>query len=488
MGKIIRMGPQVESQHTEQNTQGPSLYKTLSDITSNNTKEIQDVLPQGLRNISQFGQGVAEGGAAILGLPGTAYNLVRSGTGGVASLLGQENPLPENKYVPTSGDLIEGVQNIAKSVLPESHLKPKGFKEKVIKESGSLLPTTIGTIALGGIPLAAIGRNVASSVGAVLGEDAAGDFGKVVGGLVGNYGFNKFYNWFNKNILKGADPKTLDSIAKETQQQLYERERQLGKGVIENVPTYQQDLLSLEKELEGSLAFKDAAQQKDLINRVKTYLSEANDGNVDISKLIERKKEINGILAQTQGPQYKQYRTFLERIQKAMFDAADRIGITNPEWEKSWRAADNITKALNYGKHLTETLEKAPSLMAKLTSPLATLAIGASGGGAFGGPLGGIIGGAVAGGVSLVGHGLKYAAKQGLTKAKQLYGFMKTPETRALLGKAFSYTLEDNIPSLANTYTQINKRAKSYAKKHPVKEETAKKKSSGSIVRMGSTP
>lgn len=472
MVKIIRkVSPKPESNTSSYINTALKLASAFSPSgpSFEDNQPFQSSFHDPVRGLSQLGQGALEGGASLLGLPGSLYNLGRAGVGGIASLFGSENPLPENNAVPTSSDLQGGVSNILKQLIPESHFKPQGFREEFARELGSLLPSAAATIGSGGAAAPALARTAGAALGGTVGDKISGPIGGLVGniagGIAGKKGLDLFnskegvLDWFTGGLKKGVDPRTLQGIAQEAEKELFEKEKLLGSKINAPVPRYKSELEKIKKSVEDNRVLPKT-EQKDLLGIINKFLSDIKGGDeINASTLSEGNRQINSIFGKGKEKTYQNTIKWLQKTVKGGLEEVSKTGKDAKEWHNTLNKANNVTQALHYNDYLKDMASNS-KLGGLVTSPLARSILGLAGGGYLGGALGSGIGAAVSY------FGGKVLGK-GIEKGSQIAGFLKYPGARSLLADAFKYTIDRNVPALAKAWKAINTKAGAYEKKHP---------------------
>lgn len=439
------------------------------------TQQSQQSVNPTLQGLSQLVQGAAESGAGLLGLPGT---LTKFSTG--------------KEILPTSERLIGGVRNIAEKYLPEQYQQPKDTEEKFIRNLGSGIPGAVLALATGG----AAAPIALSAFGGAAGETAAekaglGTLGQIAGGFIGSAGFTKGFHTLQRRY--DIKPQDLVGTATKAQEALYDAEKKLGEHITYPAKSYEKKLLKLEDKINRSSALK-STQKTELVDKVQQAIKDIEKrvvGNpvvsegvitppvvmeefINASTLVDRKKQNNAFYKHLDGYKNKEAREYLDQLQKIIFDEGENIGKNHPEWLSSWKDADDITKVIKYGENLSEILEETPIITKILKSKIAQTALGAAGIGS-----GYYVGG---GPLALGAAGLGAAGYYGFTKSKELSRYLEKPITQRLLGDAFKYTINRQIPQLVKTLSKLNKNSEKFEKQHPeVLEQLSEKPKVGLI-------
>lgn len=398
-----------------------------------------------LRGLAQVAQGGAEGVAGLAGLPGSLDQWISGKT-----------------ILPTSQSLTGHVQSAAQKILPESYLKPQGYEEKFLRNVGSSLPGAALALATGGAALPVAAATAGGALGETVAQEAGlGPIGEIAGSFLGSAGFSKGLHKLQTKY--GIKPENLVTTATTAQKNLYDTEKKLGASINAPAKSYEHKLLKLGDKIKNSSALT-TAQKTELIDKVQLSLGDIKGSNINASVLVDRKQGNNAFYRHLFGKKNEKPREFLDQLQKIIFEEGDTIGKSHPEWRTSWRDADDITKVLKYGEGLKEIAEEFPKISKIISHPLTKLVTSTIGLGA--GYYTGISPLKIGIGASVLGAG--YAGH----KAKYLYSFLEKPATQKVLGDAFKYTSQRQIPQLTKALHKLNVDAKKYAENHPeVKQE-----------------
>jgi hypothetical protein len=394
-----------------------------------------------VRNFSRVAPKAFE---AVVGLPGNIENLGINVGKAISGNKEEVRPI-----LPTSQELER--KRIGKYTqegdYDEEYFKPQNVGEEILDLTASSLPIALG-LGSGSVGQI-IGRDLAAST-VMKGAEKAGfedPISQTIAGIAGGSGFNKAFGKFFK---EGGNIATLASKAQEAQKKLYDTERQLGKSI--NVParSYQNKLIGLSDKIRKT-AELEKGEKTELLDKIKTFLSDTTKDKVNASQLFDRKKELNALWPK---PHSKVYGKYLGQLQKNLFEELDSIGAHHPEWAKAWKTGDRITSALNYKSSLREIIESYPLAEKAIKSPIAASVIGLL----TGGPI-----------KAAKGFALGTAGYPAILKSERVVAFLKAPETREILGEVINESLDRNIPAFTKALHKLDKEADSFDTKNPSK-------------------
>ncbi len=333
---------------------------------------------------------------------------------------------------PSVENVYAGQAKLLKKIgVPEHLLEQKpGFIEGTANRAITALPYVA---LLPGSIWANAGRELTASAGGQAAEEAGfGPEGQLVGSLIGGYAGSKAVNKVaSKYFQKGGTIENLEKLAEKTESQLYSKQKKLGEKSV-SAPKYQRQLNQLYNEIVDDSGIPSTTKNE-LIEKMKTYEQDIAGGKLKPNKLAERTKQINSAYKFAKNSNEKNY---LKRIQKEMFEEADRIGKSRKQWYKSYSDARSIGRAQSYKLELPEMIDETPKLLKFIPNRLAQAVVGVTG-------------------------------ALGANKGGQILGFLsESPQTRQLLQQAIEQTLNRNIPALEKTYREINKRAEQFEKKN----------------------
>lgn len=400
-------------------------------------------------NASFIPQTAAQFVTGVLGAPG---NLIQG--------IGQGKPRAILGELPTTQQLRETAEEYFGT--GQGYLKPEGLVQETLDLTAQALPFTLllGPGSLASKTIADLG----SSLVQTLGKKAGITNPLVLFGL-GVLGSKYSAKAFNK-LTGGAPAQYLTDLAKTAQINLEQEAVKLGTPISGNANKYATRLLELEDKISDTTSLK-STDKKELKEKIALYFNDIQNDKVNAAKLLERKREVNDLWPQYAGRENQAPRRFLDQIQKAIFEQADEIGkesVQGKKWNETFRASDSITKAMNYRSTLTKLMEEVPYIGTKLKSGLAQSVVGLLGGGYTAGLPG-----------AALGAGAGLAGSKVLQKGEQIFGFLsKSPITRSLLNQAIVQSANRQIPQLAKTFTQLNKEAEKYEKKHPISTSALK--------------
>lgn len=333
---------------------------------------------------------------------------------------------------PSVENVYSGQTNLLKKLgVPESLLEQKpGFIEGTINRTITALPYIS---LLPGSFIANAARELSASAGGQAAEElgfgATGQLvGSLLGGLAGTKGVNKAADFFKK----GGSIETLERMAQKAESGFYSKQKELGDKISVSAPKYRTQLNNLYNEIVDDTGLKSTSRTE-LMDKLQKYEQDIVGGKIKPSKLAERTKQINAAYSQVKTPAE---RTYLQRVQKAMFQEAESIGKSHPDWYNAYEAARSIGRAESYRVQLPTVLEDAPQLLKYLTNATARAALGVS--------------------------GIGPAANKAVRAAGFLY---ESPEARKLLLKSIDYTLQRNIPALERTYRKLNELGEKFDQK-----------------------
>jgi len=342
--------------------------------------------------------------------------------------------------------------------------KPEGFAQETLDLSAQNLPLTLllggGTIGqkilhdvLGSIGMKAAEKAGFGAAGQIAGALAApGAFSKVAPKLAQGAkraGFNKAAQFLERESTR---PGLYAAIDKQ-EQNLFTKADELGSKITGPSHNYARKLEELKEEI-GNTTKITESNKNDLISKFNLWISDIAGDRVNANKITERIKDINALHNE---PLSDNYRRYLDRAQKIMFDEGDKLGKNHPLWHKAWSSAREITKAKNYQFSVRDMLEDYPMIGKHLKSKLAWESLGAGIGYGLGGKLGGV-----------AGIGLAQVPKN----IERLYGFYSYPAAQKTLYKVFKSAIDENKDQFLKSIVKLNKVADDYEKENP--EQTSR--------------
>ena len=434
--------------------------------------------------------GLSAAAIESLGVPGSVTEgLLSLANRGIEYGTGHKNVLPEkvgipqgrNKYglnipgisLPNIQDIRKHItEPLAEATVGKEALRPEGAIEEILQSTARTLPFA-GPLKTGAQAVGTIGRSLAGST-AIKGAEAVGAPLPIqlLAGIGGERGFSKLSNWLTKSKVPVQN---LSMIADREKNALYAKEGELGSKIVTPATPYKKNLEKVLNDVNKhnpDTRFS-TSDLKEIDNKVGSYLNDFTGKGISADKLIDRRTELNSLIAQSRGREKEIY----QFIKKGMNETIDELKPQHGEWKNALEGADAIHQAQNFKQTLIDSVEVFPKLGKVLTNPLAGAAAIAFPSLYFtGDPV-----------KALATFGASYASGRTLGKGLDVLPFLSGEAPRRVLAEATSQVLNRNLPAAAQSYLKLNKMADDYDKKNQstkVRRDKDRKQATQHLIRL----